>query len=238
MSSIETPLEILQSIEPLMPLHQTALWVTLIAGTLIWLRSDLRRLLTAVITQIEKGAGFKAGPVELGTSAREIEANRDARAFEKKTTREKLKTVLREEGTSPEAIERALHAVQDATDELALHVEFPDGLTKSYPLEEVAVFQTLADSVYYDLGQLVEPYSYGTMWFLEDAATSTRYQHLREVRGVGPGEPLRDSRTLEQMGIRAGSKLRVALQGRMPTSKTRPTSPPAGEALDELRSAS
>jgi hypothetical protein len=59
------------------PLLQTALWVLLVVGLLIYFRSDLRVLRESLRWRIKEGASLKLGPVEVGELRSEVRSVRE-----------------------------------------------------------------------------------------------------------------------------------------------------------------
>lgn len=88
---------------------------------------------------------------------------------------------------------------------------FPDeqSFTVSYLVDAFKDFSDLLGRIYISLGNLVEPYTYGTSWVLKDIETGQIFKNARMITGLKPGKPLRDSRTLDEVGIKAGMHLEV-----------------------------
>lgn len=81
---------------------------------------------------------------------------------------------------------------------------------ETYPI--IAAFKTmgdLTDELYFALKDLVRPYAYGTDWILRDKASGRIFPTLRMLTGTPVGTPLTDTRSLDDVGIRAGKELEV-----------------------------
>jgi hypothetical protein len=196
---------------PFVPFGQTVLRILLIVVGFVWAQTDLRAVFAAVAQRIKDGASLKAGPIELGGRAEEIHAKRLAHDRENFARSEKVENVLRDEiGATPEQISKVKDAMAQAERELSVSVEFPDKTVKEYSLAEVPVWNDLLDSVYLDGSRWIAPFTYGVKWFLEDMGTHVRFQHKhkREIHRVALGVPVRDTRSLLEVGIPPATKLR------------------------------
>ena len=83
----------------------------------------------------------------------------------------------------------------------------PDLGDLTLPVDGFANFNDLTDEVYYALNGSVEPYTYGSFWMLRDQETGDIFKHARMIYDIGPGKPVEDRRTLDEVGIRAGMVL-------------------------------
>jgi len=66
-------IELVKALAPFVPLAQTAIWVLLIVIGAFRFRSEGRSLLTALQRRIERGASFRAGPIEIGQDLKGLE---------------------------------------------------------------------------------------------------------------------------------------------------------------------
>jgi hypothetical protein len=60
------------------PLLQTLVWPIFIGVLIFWFRNNLSTVVQAITERIKSGASVKAGPIELGTIAKEMEKLPDA----------------------------------------------------------------------------------------------------------------------------------------------------------------
>ncbi|MEW5975070.1 MAG: pYEATS domain-containing protein [Acidobacteriota bacterium] len=66
-------IELIKSLAPFVPLVQTVIWVLLIICGVFLFRSDGASLIVALRKRIERGASFKAGPIEIGEDLKGLE---------------------------------------------------------------------------------------------------------------------------------------------------------------------
>ena len=85
----------------------------------------------------------------------------------------------------------------------------PELNDRTFPVNAFATFSDLTDELYFALEDRVEPYHYGASWILRDKASGKVFKNARMLAGVKPGTIVRDSRTLEEVGIKAGMSLEV-----------------------------
>lgn len=112
------------------------------------------------------------------------------------------------------AVTEAVDAAEKAT---SISVEMPDGKRSTYSLATIPTFGSLADQVFFDTGHIFRfsPYMYGQEWALNDIKSGRRIQHARIFTGIGPGVPVKDSRSLADVGILPGAELRLVLLNRV-----------------------
>jgi hypothetical protein len=79
----------------------------------------------------------------------------------------------------------------------------------TFPFNGFANFNDLTDEIFFLSEGSMEPYTYGTTWVLKDESTGKLIKHARMISGLGPGKPVKDNRTLEEVGITPGSTLEV-----------------------------
>lgn len=91
----------------------------------------------------------------------------------------------------------------------SLTVELPTGETEIIPVAAAPSFDLLTDLVYFMAKPHFPPYTYGTRWRLVNMRTHEALRHAREISGLGPGKPVRDNRTLKELGVEPGDKLKV-----------------------------
>lgn len=91
------------------------------------------------------------------------------------------------------------------------------GTELAYPTSLIANFNDLTNKVYFvlrrdiELREKVQPYTYGTTWALRDKNTKNIFRHARMISDLGPGKPMGDNRSLEEVGIKPGTKLEVVM---------------------------
>lgn len=76
----------------------------------------------------------------------------------------------------------------------------------------VALFDSLGeltDAVYFKLAPAVKPYAYGHTWVLRNEDTGEVIRTARMISGAAAGKPIADNRSLEEVGILPGSRLKV-----------------------------
>jgi hypothetical protein len=86
------------------------------------------------------------------------------------------------------------------------------------PFDAFPTFSDLTDEVYFKLSPKIKPYHYGNQWVLRDSSNGMVLKSARMVANFPPGRPMQDRRSLEELGVRPGSRLIV----------TRPNGSPAG----------
>lgn len=59
------------------PLFQTALWVMFCIGVMVFLRKEIKLLRENIAVRIQKGSGFKIGPIEIGDLKNELNIIKD-----------------------------------------------------------------------------------------------------------------------------------------------------------------
>jgi hypothetical protein len=67
----------------------------------------------------------------------------------------------------------------------------------------------LTNDIYYHLSPRVRPHYYGVDWVLKNATTGEIIQTRRMIEGIPVGRPAPDKRSLENIGVRPGSRLLV-----------------------------
>lgn len=108
------------------------------------------------------------------------------------------------EGAATDAAKAAKRASE-------IEVRYPDGAVKGFPLAAAPTFGALCDVVYDGAHGLFPIFSYGARWELVDAKTKLAYKHARQITRAASGRVVRDTRTLDEMGIRPGDVLEVRL---------------------------
>jgi hypothetical protein len=87
--------------------------------------------------------------------------------------------------------------------------------------DSIKNFGHFLDEVYMMLGhhKLTQPYNYGTTWLLKDKSSAQVYLNLRILERFGPDYPVRDTRSLIEVGISPGMELEaIPLVGHTPLS--------------------
>jgi len=96
-------------------------------------------------------------------------------------------------------------------------LEFPDDIpgkkVLSLPIDGFADFTELTNDIYYMLKDFVPPYTYGYSWVIVDLNNEV-IQHIRMISGYGPGRKIWDSRSLKEVGIKAGFRYRILILSR------------------------
>lgn len=109
--------------------------------------------------------------------------------------------------TLAELADRVVDKAREAT---SISIELPNGKTKEVPLIAVPTFDRLTDFVYFEAGDSFPAFTYGSRWRLVDSRGKA-LRHAREITKAGPGRKVPDTRTLEEVGIAPGDKLKVRL---------------------------
>jgi hypothetical protein len=78
-----------------------------------------------------------------------------------------------------------------------------------YPIATFESLGALTDEVYFKLAPRVKPFHYGHSWVLKHEGNSATVRTLRMLAEAAPGTPLRDPRTLREVGISPGTTLIV-----------------------------
>lgn len=89
--------------------------------------------------------------------------------------------------------------------------EFLDDKTAVFHLP-IAAFKSLndlTDAVFFKLTPAVRPFEYGHSWVLRNKDGNEVVRNARMITRTGPGHPLPDTRTLGEVGIKAGATLIV-----------------------------
>lgn len=118
-------------------------------------------------------------------------------------------------GQDKEATKAALtnvakRLVSKAKDATSITIELPGGEIRDFPMAAAPTFNALTDLVYFESSKKFEPYTYGTRWRLLDK-DGRPLRHAREITKAGPGMPIKDTRTLAEVGIAPGDALKVEL---------------------------
>jgi hypothetical protein len=80
----------------------------------------------------------------------------------------------------------------------------------TFPINAFATFDGLTNEIYFrGVKKFFQAYTYGTTWVLRDKASGQIFKHARMISGVEPGKPVKDERTLQEIGIKAGMILEV-----------------------------
>ncbi|MGV9270078.1 hypothetical protein ACWDRR_36120 [Kitasatospora sp. NPDC003701] len=76
----------------------------------------------------------------------------------------------------------------------------------TFPVESVTVSHLL-DTIYMTINDHVDAYSYGSQWLLHDPATSKTFKDIGTSWSRANGSGPKDDRSLEEVGIGAGTRL-------------------------------
>jgi hypothetical protein len=99
-----------------------------------------------------------------------------------------------------------------------------DAALYTFPIVAFETLNELNDEVFFKLSPNVKPYEYGYSWVLENSETNTIIRNARMLVGAPAGKPIADDRSLSEVGIKAGSTLRVITpprtRSRRPRSRT------------------
>ena len=80
----------------------------------------------------------------------------------------------------------------------------------SYPASAFSSFNDLTDQIWHTTAKgKLKAFTYGTNWVLRDISTGKIFKHARMITGQGPGKPVQDDRSLDEVGIRNGMRLEV-----------------------------
>ncbi len=134
-------------------------------------------------------------------------------------TVKKITMVLKQEGMSIEQSSKVVQTLQEqlSTDIIQsnnIEVDAREFLNDpmaiySFPILAFASLSDLTDTVYYKLKKILGPSEYGYSWVLRDVNSKEIIVHARMITKTQPGKRIKDYRTLEQVGIKAGAKLVV-----------------------------
>lgn len=153
-----------------------------------------------------------------------IGGKEDPESFDQKIERKIFEAVTAEEfvkklSSQSEPVEEILgdiaaRASKDVIDSEFVEIDarrFTDDETKifSYPVSTFADLNSFTNRIFFNLKEHIPPYAYGHKWILRNAATGGIIKNARMITGSGAGEPVHDSRPLEEVGIRGGTKLTV-----------------------------
>jgi hypothetical protein len=117
-------------------------------------------------------------------------------------------TTLEEAGAT-DLVER----VREAQQESEVHIELADGnqlRQMSFTADANTTAQEFLNFIYFGIDDLVPPYSYGSTWQLRNEDSGTVY-HGMGMKSKGGEDIAADRRTLAEVGIHPGMKLRVQL---------------------------
>jgi hypothetical protein len=114
----------------------------------------------------------------------------------------------------PEAlIEATVRAAREDFQRRSVEVDLsgivaPDAQARTLtcPMDSVTVSHLL-DTVYLAIDDYVDAYSYGRQWLLHDPATRKTFKELGTPWRLAHGSDPNDDRRLEEVGIRAGTRL-------------------------------
>lgn len=77
------------------------------------------------------------------------------------------------------------------------------------PVGAISTFGELGDEIYFLIQKYVRPFEYGYTWALKDPNTNEIIKNARMITKSPPGVPLKDTRSLEEVGIKAGMTLEI-----------------------------
>ena len=80
---------------------------------------------------------------------------------------------------------------------------------KALPVRAYKSFHDFLTDIYYIMEGAVEAYTYGASWVLRDKKNGKIFKSAGMLAGIEPGIRVDDSRTLEEVGIKAGMSLEV-----------------------------
>jgi hypothetical protein len=78
-----------------------------------------------------------------------------------------------------------------------------------FPASAFAKFSDFTDEIYFVINQHVEAYHYGYSWVIKNPSNNKIIKHARMISGTKAGVPLRDERSLAEVGIKSGMVLKL-----------------------------
>jgi hypothetical protein len=111
----------------------------------------------------------------------------------------------------PDLLKRVNQEIDNATTITVDARDFLDDNTALFTFP-VAAFETLGnltDHIYFKIHSKVQPYGYGYSWFLRNKNTGEVVKNARMISRTRAGIPIKDTRTLAEVGISPGAVLTV-----------------------------
>lgn len=78
-----------------------------------------------------------------------------------------------------------------------------------FPASAFRRLNELTDEIYFAISDYVEPFEYGYSWVIRNPENGKTIKNARMITGTKPGIPLRDERSLAEVGIRPGMVLEL-----------------------------
>jgi hypothetical protein len=141
---------------------------------------------------------------------RAMEFRSEGKELEKKI-RETVEELARANSEPQFIAERVAKEIEDATTFTVDASEFlgDDNAKFVYPVAAFDTLGNLTDDIYFQLSEKVRPYEYGSTWILRNEGNGDVIRTLRMLTGAPPGQPVIDVRSLREVGVSAGTSLRV-----------------------------
>ena len=201
----------LQSTERLPLVWFLVLFPVIVLFTFVWLVSKHHEKLYAP-GDYQTDEGFLEGMRARARYAAELQAQQDqlkikvretlvASSAQNAALTQNVDTLMEKLSTE---IDRATTITVDARDFL----DTQDALF-SFPIAAFKSLTDLTDAVYFKLERVVRPFEYGFSWLLRNQYFGEVVRNARMITHTGPGKPLLDTRTLGEVGIKAGTTLKV-----------------------------
>jgi hypothetical protein len=77
------------------------------------------------------------------------------------------------------------------------------------PAAAFSTFSELTNEIYFSIERYVKAFEYGYTWVIKDAKNDKIIKNARMITGFKPGVPLRDDRSLDEVGIYPGMTLKI-----------------------------
>lgn len=78
-----------------------------------------------------------------------------------------------------------------------------------FPTSAFSSLNDLTNEIYYQINHVVGPFEYGYSWVIKNSKSGEVIKNARMITGTKPGIPLKDERTLSEVGIEPGIVLEI-----------------------------
>ncbi|MES2674462.1 MAG: hypothetical protein V4660_09480 [Pseudomonadota bacterium] len=78
-----------------------------------------------------------------------------------------------------------------------------------FPVSAFSTFSELTNEIYFSIAGHLRPFEYGFSWVIKNPSSGQLIKNARMITGTKAGIPVRDSRSLDEVGIVAGMVLEI-----------------------------